>query len=633
MNLLAVKNFRYGLIDSIEEMSIPRGASSNSNNWLTYGNEIVLRRGSFLLGDTENDTNVGISGQITAKKANGHEVIFRSRGRKVEYYDEDVDTDWHEIGTDLLPAAAASDKVTFAKITTVTGPQVWFNSPNSGLHKIMVANPGSVTAMYDATKNYYGYIAIKDGAIWLWNAYIVGKVPDYVNIYRSYLANKSTADFTQISAEAIGGAGATRTGTLAFKGAGAKRTCLEVTFTDGTETFVDDLNGVLVGSAGGTGTINYTTGAYSVTFAVAPGSPVTATYRWEDSSVEGLADFTFSGTRTAGQGFVLRQGDGGSPMQNIFGYAGKTYCLHKDISWVVTISADDLTITNLVYRSKVGIPNIFGGAETGEGIYYVDDTDKLDPQIRKLALDYAGSEVVPSSVSKKFSLNNEKVGVNLYGYNFDDCCMQDYGNLLLLSCASSGSTVNDTVFLVNKDTGAIDKLDYTVNLFSVFEGALIGGDSLSGNTYTLFSGTDDQSSGIDNEWDSNLDLLDTDRLKKNKRLVIEGNIGPDQEIEVYASLDRGNFVLIDSILGSGSYVDRTQSVNVGAYTLGRGEVGGGGDGISAYHYMKELDFNQDKFQYVKLRFKAVALGWASISQFQYKDIRVKWQKIPSKYRE
>ena len=40
--------------------------------------------------------------------------------------------------------------------------------------------------------------------------------------------------------------------------------------TDGTETFSDDGHGTLTGSAGGSGTVNYKTGAISLTFAAAP---------------------------------------------------------------------------------------------------------------------------------------------------------------------------------------------------------------------------------------------------------------------------------------------------------------------------------------------------------------------------
>jgi hypothetical protein len=43
-----------------------------------------------------------------------------------------------------------------------------------------------------------------------------------------------------------------------------------VVATDGVETFSDNGRGVLTGDAGGSGTINYDTGAISVTFAVAP---------------------------------------------------------------------------------------------------------------------------------------------------------------------------------------------------------------------------------------------------------------------------------------------------------------------------------------------------------------------------
>ena len=45
-----------------------------------------------------------------------------------------------------------------------------------------------------------------------------------------------------------------------------------VSITDGTETFTDNKDGTLTGSAGGAGTIDYQTGDYSVTFNAAPGS-------------------------------------------------------------------------------------------------------------------------------------------------------------------------------------------------------------------------------------------------------------------------------------------------------------------------------------------------------------------------
>ncbi len=52
-----------------------------------------------------------------------------------------------------------------------------------------------------------------------------------------------------------------------------------VEVTDGTETFSDDFNGRLTGSAGGTGLVNYETGDVKVSFNAAPANnaPVTAT--------------------------------------------------------------------------------------------------------------------------------------------------------------------------------------------------------------------------------------------------------------------------------------------------------------------------------------------------------------------
>lgn len=630
--------FKYGIINSILDTTIPRGASSNSKNWITNGDQIELSRGSTRINITDLGSGE-VSGSIVAKRTDGTEVLFISSGRKVKYFNDDTE-EFVEIGSDVLPSGSENEKITFESITTPTGVQVWLNSPSAGLHKIMVANPGSITAMYDGTKNYRGYIAIRGSAIWLWNAKIDNKIPDLVNIYRSKLANQEASDFTQIVAEAIGASGSlTYTGTLAFKAAGAKRTCFEVTFTDGVETFVDDQNGVLVGSAGGTGTINYTTGDYSITFNVVAAAPVTSTYRWEDSTSGGIADFTYSGTRVSGEGFILNQGDGGSPIKNVKMYANKFYVLHKDLTWVVSLSADDLTIDNQIYRNKVGISSIFGSCDTAGGIYYIDNIDENDPQVRKLAFDYAGVEVVSTTISKPFKINGIRAGIDLSDYNFDDCVFREFGDLILVGCKKITSTENDTIIVINKDSNTIDvRGEYYANTIDIYNGSAIVGESISNNVVTIFSGYDDQEADIDNFWEGSLDDFGTERLKKINNLVLEGNIGPDQKIRVYIADDYGSFTeILDNdggafIDGQGTYIDRTQKVTIGSLTLGRGEIGGGGDGVEAYHYEREVKLKLDKFQKRKIRFKTEGLGWASIQKLVWKDLRIKWLKLPAKYR-
>jgi len=59
-----------------------------------------------------------------------------------------------------------------------------------------------------------------------------------------------------------------------------------VTITDGTEIFTDNGSGVLTGDAGGSGTVNYTTGEVSVTFnaAVTNNQAITANYYYNSES-------------------------------------------------------------------------------------------------------------------------------------------------------------------------------------------------------------------------------------------------------------------------------------------------------------------------------------------------------------
>jgi hypothetical protein len=64
----------------------------------------------------------------------------------------------------------------------------------------------------------------------------------------------------------------------------------------GGETLNDDRNGNLVGEQDSTGTINYATGAYRVTFDHTTTGAVTADYYWEDATADGPLDFDTSST-------------------------------------------------------------------------------------------------------------------------------------------------------------------------------------------------------------------------------------------------------------------------------------------------------------------------------------------------
>src|SRR3989338_9508197 len=153
-----VSDFSYGTIDTVEDQSIPNGAASRSLNWLTLGDRIELRRGLDLLG-TESLGTGSIDGLHVTQKADGTQIAYRKRGRKLEYYDTATE-DWVEVGTNLFPAAAETDECSFDNYASLAGAQMFVCSPNAGPFKIMTANPGSYTDLTDATKNYQGRIKI-----------------------------------------------------------------------------------------------------------------------------------------------------------------------------------------------------------------------------------------------------------------------------------------------------------------------------------------------------------------------------------------------------------------------------------------------------------------------------------------
>jgi hypothetical protein len=379
-----VTTFPYGVMNTVDDQAIPHGAASAALNWLSMGDRIELRRGMQLLGD---DYGAGkVAGLHVARKADGTEIPYKKVGRKLFYYNSTTEA-WVEVGSNLFPAAAESDHVSFANYNSLAGAQMFFSSPNSGFYKIMTANPGDYTDLTDGSKNFKGYINILFSRVRLW-----GRTADPSGIYGSHIDNQQ---YTTVSAEALA---SVASGTLAFKGGGSKRTCfaVSITVTASGEVFTDNYNGVLTGSLGHTGTINYTTGAFTTTASGAG----TADYQWEDSTDEGLGDFTKSSPRTAGQGFVFRQDDGGAA-QTVEPYGDSDFCFHDKITYELKLTNTDTNATNLPFRDKVGVPNWRAAKGTGDGVYYIDITDKTDPQFRLMTLDALSSRVLPRSISKR----------------------------------------------------------------------------------------------------------------------------------------------------------------------------------------------------------------------------------------
>ena len=383
------------------------------------------------------------------------------------------------------------------------------------------------------------------------------------------------------------------------------------------EYFTDNKAGVLVSNLGGTGTINYATGAVSVTFFTAPiVAPVLCAYLWEDATSGGILNDTVTS---------FRQDDAGSFM-NIFSIGADEYCLHNLKTYILTVSSTIGNSTNLIYRNQVGIPYWRAAIENGDGIPYLDFTNANDPKVRILKPSQFSATVIPDDLSDN---------LNLTPYGFDYPVMFDWGNYLILACQGKTNSVNNTyngvAFLYNKIGKFWDRCDFYISCLDQYNGGLLAGESISNNLTKLFSGYDEQGDIIDNAWISSEMDLGFSGVKKVNPFTIEGFIAADQVLDVYIAYDSGAFGLVKatgedhSILGTGSYVDFSQGITIGSTTVGENTVGSGGT-PNAYFYRRTFNISSDKFEYCKIKLQAVAIGAVQINKFKFSDIRAKGRK-------
>lgn len=253
------------------------GESYDQENWITGRDKdhIELRRGSIILGDTKrNIAGAQVRGIGIGIKNEGTQVPFFKFNQKVFYYDQ-ITNDTIEIGTDILPINAINDDFNFMPYQNLAGSFLYATSRNSGMYKFSVANLGSYLNLL-VPDFHFNFAKINRGYMFGMNR--LGSSPDsndttglYLSVPDSIANNSNVLTFTVGSGD---GVTRTFTGTISLS---FPNTAYFVRIGDEIETFTDNKNGHLIGSLGGTGTIDYITGDYSVTFNTAPAIPVTYT--------------------------------------------------------------------------------------------------------------------------------------------------------------------------------------------------------------------------------------------------------------------------------------------------------------------------------------------------------------------
>ncbi len=420
------------------------------------------------------------------------------------------------------------------------------------------------------------------------------------------------------SAEFIGVAGGTN-----YSGTLKKGQVFGVSFYANGKKLTDNKNGGFTGD--GTGTINYATGAYSITFSTVTTGEVSCVYLYEDPTNGGLADFTYTApTRLAAEGVYLRQDSTGTKTYNVITFDNKYYSLQDKGTFRVTIDATDVAFVNDVFNATLAGASAGSSIPVSDGIIYVDVSDPAKPKLRKLSYNQLGDKVIPYDLSEKFSMED---------FAFDKSAMALFGNYVVFTCREKSSAVNNKTIFYHILNRSFDVLDNGYNYLRVANNMLYGGDSASPNVYELFSGFDDLDFTIEGEWVGKNDDMETEQIKKNKYLLVEGYIGRGQGFTVLASPDRDDFIEIGSLNGDDAAVTAENQVTVGSRMYAEQMYGGEGDGVDAFYFKKRFKLNPlPKFQRLRIRLIPTGIGYLAFTQWKWSDIRYKGFKTLKKYK-
>lgn len=602
------KNLGKGIVNiPADPELIPQQASQDSLGWISTDGQIELCKGRLLIG-AEETASGSVLGEGWGYTATGVKVHFRKINTKIQYYNTTT-----SLWVDVVTGLTASAEYTFSPYQSLAGTFMYATGVD-GIYKIHTANPGSYSSMYDSTKNYKGYSMITQSRMSMWN--VKGSLTTHFMSYTD--SAQDTSVYTSVTAEALADVAS---GTLAFKAGDSKRTCFNVRITDTSsgETFVDNYDGTMTGSLGSTGTINYTSGAYTVTGQSGAG---TVDYSWEMTNNKGVTDFTYSGTRTALQGDAVRQDEGGDAIKNIIFYNGTYFSFKEKSVYSLTWADTGLTFNNIVFRTNIGLPYWRSIIATSKGIIFIDNANQDKPELTILKQNITGDHLEPVTLANHFDFSN---------YSWNNSTLGTFGEFIIFSGKTSTSTINNKLFLYNTRRDTVDILPYGATTITSSDGHLYIGDTITDNIYEILSGFDDDNDIIENYWISNDEKYGSENLKKFLRLRLKGLITPDQKLEVYVNYDNDAYTLVGTILGNGTYVDIDNVYGIGTQGIGSAVIGGE-TSVDGSFYFAELKLSGIKFRKRSIKLKATGIGYVSVNLMD--DMRIKFyqSRLPSKYR-
>lgn len=562
------------------------------NSAKNFHGKIIIDRGRTLLWDRNDSDNKDKTGLYGSKIDRQNSTVYNTKTSEV----------LGASGTDNYTGTLALKKTSTFTVT--------------------IASPGVFTL------NGHGFLA-GDRVVFA----TTGALPTGLTAGNTYyvIATGLTTNEFQVSATAGGSAintTGTQSGTHSLVASTRNVFGLVITGTTGSgvETFKDNYDGTLTGSLGGSGTINYATGEFDITFSenVSSGN-VLCSYQWEDSNIGGLTDFTKSGTRVAGEGFVFPQDEGGDAILNVVvGQDGAYYSAKSHSFYRLELSDDDLSATNLVYRKDIGIPFFRAVVSTSKGIVFMNTANPDKPELTILQRGTQSDSIEPYSLFEQFKFAN---------YNFSDCAIETHERFVVVACKSAGADNNDTLLLCNIEGKTVDIVGFPARTLAKSNGYLYGGSPFSANVYQLLSGFDDDGFALDAQWTSKAELYEgrADNLKKYRRKWIKGLIAVDQVVEVYESYDDAGFELIGSIRGDGSYVDYAGGQTIGTNLIGEAVIGGDASAV-AYPYFLEIKPSTPKFRNRTTKLIPTEIGYFDVELMSDNDVLDFERRIPKRFR-